>query len=601
MSPHSPTDRSAAARDATAFAYGEIDFPEPGPATGERLRLSFRAPLAVLETHAAAEVPALLAAVEAHARAGGWALGFVAYEAAGAFDAALATRPPGEAPLATFALFGEPAAAPRPRGDFLPGVWRDETGRERFDEAVAAIRAGIAAGDYYQVNYTTRLAAPFRGDAAAFFDALRANQPAAHCAFLDFDRWQVCSVSPELFFDWGADGTLKSRPMKGTAARDADPARDAAAARELRASPKECAENLMIVDLIRNDLSRVARLGTVAVAKLFEVEAWPTVWQMTSTVSCTTCEDATLHDVFAALFPCGSVTGAPKPAAMQAIAALETSPRGAYCGAVGLVRPGGAATFAVGIRTVVVDAHRGTAECGIGSGITLDSDAAAEYTEWQAKTLFLRRACPDYDLLETLRLHRGRWWLLAGHQRRLEGSARELGFAFDHDAIAAALRTAVGEHPAGDWRVRLTLSPSGRVRTEAFPLECTPTGALIALAASPVSSADPWLRHKTTRRDTYESRACGRPGIFDTLLFNERGELTEFSRGNVVVELDGERLTPPLACGLLPGVLREALLARGRIREAIVTAADLDHASRIWFVNSVRGGIPVTAAAEPLS
>ncbi len=375
-------------------AYCEIDFPGPqGP-----IRAAFAEPTELLVALNLAEVPAVLAQVQSLAQKGNWVAGYLAYEAAGAFDAALNTSEPVPGlPLAMFAAFPEPARSQRRRGDWLCGAWGDIIDRAGFDTGISAILGGIAEGNFYQVNYTTRIRAPFRGDSLAFFDALRANQQGAWSAYLDFGRWQVCSVSPELFFHLRENGSggraLTCRPMKGTAARDDDPRRDRAAAAGLRESPKERAENLMIVDMIRNDVSRVAQLGTVAVPEMFSIERWPTVWQMTSTVTCRTPATTTLGEVLAAMFPCGSVTGAPKVAAMAAISRLETAPRGIYCGAIGVVKPGGEAVFNVGIRTTVVDATRGVAECGIGSGIVLDSVAAAEYAEWQSKRLFLDRAC----------------------------------------------------------------------------------------------------------------------------------------------------------------------------------------------------------------
>lgn len=584
-------------------AYCEIDFPHP--AQPGRLSAVFSEPECILSAATAEEVPALLRTAEEHACAGRWVIGFVAYEAAPAFDTAFQAHaaPSAGLPLALFAVYREAATTSRPRGEFLSGVWRDQTPRAQFDDAVARIRRGITDGDYYQVNYTTRLQAPFLGDGLSFFDSLRASQPGAYCAYLDFWPWQVCSVSPELFFHWGAaaenERTLTCRPMKGTAARHEDRATDHAAAEALRRSQKECAENLMIVDLVRNDLSRVAQPGSVKVPQLFSVEAWATVWQMTSTVTCVTRAQTRLLDVFNALFPCGSVTGAPKAAATSAILELEVSPRGIYCGAVGAIMPGGEALFSVGIRTPVIETKRGgaipegKAECGIGSGITLDSNADHEHAECLTKQKFLKQACPEYELLETLRLHQGRYWLLRGHIRRLAHSAGALGFSFDEKRVVAALHTEAQRHPAGQWRTRLRLSANGEPAVTALPLEVLNAPLQMALADAPVASASPWLRHKTTRRELYAALMSAQPGIFDTLLYNERGELTEFTRGNLVVELDGKLLTPAAGCGLLPGVLREALLARGRVREAIVRVDDLARANRIWFINSVRGAAPV--------
>jgi para-aminobenzoate synthetase/4-amino-4-deoxychorismate lyase len=332
----------------------------------------------------------------------------------------------------------------------------------------------------------------------------------------------------------------------------------------------------------------------VKVPALFAVEALPSAWQMTSTVQCRTRDGIGLADVFAALFPCGSITGAPKIAAMRAIAALEETPRGAYCGALGVLRPGGHATFSVAIRTLAIDARRGVAECGIGSGIVIDSTADAEYAEWLVKRRFLLRATAGFELIETLRLEAGKYWLRERHLERLCASAAHFGFAGDAARIDAVLEAEAVRHRDGVWRVRLLLDRSGNARTQAFALEATPARLRYALAATPVDSGDEFLAHKTTQRAAYDRHAPP-PGCYDTLLWNERGEVTEFTRGNVVVELDGRRVTPPLSCGLLAGVLRAEMLARGDIVEAIVRVDDLPRASGIWFINSVRGELRMTA------
>jgi para-aminobenzoate synthetase/4-amino-4-deoxychorismate lyase len=276
---------------------------------------------------------------------------------------------------------------------------------------------------------------------------------------------------------------------------------------------------------------------------------------------------------------------------MRAIRELEPEPRGLYCGAIGVVMPGGEARFNVGIRTVVVDTERTTAECGIGSGIVADSTIAGERDEWLVKQRFLRRACPDYELFETLLWRRGRYWLLAEHLARLESSATTLAFRHDRAAALAALTRAAGRFGSGRWRVRLRLAMDGALAVDAEPFVPQRVPPAFALASLPVDSADPWLRHKTTCRATYAVRA--QPGTFDTLLYNERGEATEFTRGNLVVKIGGRLLTPALACGLLPGVFRTALLARGTVKEAVLTLAEVASAERLWFINSLRGALPV--------
>lgn len=567
-----------------------IDFPA---ADGGRLALGFAEPVATPTARTLAEVPAVLDAAMAAARAGRWVAGWVAYEAAPAFDPALRVRPPaGPLPLAAFAVYAAPAADAEAEDatDCACGPWRAATDAARDRAAIEALRQRIAAGDFYQVNLSTRLRADFTGDGGALFAALRASQPAGYCIHLRAADWEILSVSPELFFDWQPDGTLSTRPMKGTAPRRADARADAAAARALQTSAKERAENLMIVDLLRNDLARIAVTGTVRVPRLFATEALPTAWQMSSTVACATRPGLGLAEVFRALFPCGSVTGAPKVAAMAAIAEMEAAPRGAYCGAIGLIRPGGHATFNVGIRTVVLDRAAGRAECGVGSGIVFDSTPADEYAEWLVKRRFLLRASAGFELLETLALADGRYVLPERHLERLAGSAEHFGFPCERARAADALAAVAAAHGTDTWRVRLLCDRHGRLRTECAPLEPTPPEVPVVLAAAPMAGDAEFLRHKTTRRDAYAAFAPP-PGVFDTLLWNADGELTEFTRGNVVVELDGAQATPPLACGLLPGVLRAELLARGEIVERVVRMDELPRAAGLWFINGLRGRV----------
>jgi len=534
------------------------------------------------------DVVPLLLEIERHARRGRWAMGMVAYEAAPAFDPAFETLAPlTELPLAAFAIFDAPMAAPEKVHEkpFAFSHWCAGIPCADFLEKVERVRTGIAAGDYYQVNLSTRLRAGFEGEHQAFFKSLCDAQPGSYALYLDFEKWQIASVSPELFFAWTpATGDLVTRPMKGTA-----PLSKSAA--DLGASAKDRAENLMIVDLLRNDISRVARQGSVSVPELFAIQSLATVRQMTSTITAVTAPDCDLAKIFTALFPCGSVTGAPKIAAMKEIAALETSPRGAYCGALGVVQPGGNALFSVGIRTVTLG--QGQAECGLGSGITSDSSAAGEYEECQIKRRFLLRASAAFDLLESIKLQDGAYWLLDRHCERLERTAEYFGFAFDGDAIHGALGEVLARHQTGGHGVRLLLSRNGAVRLERAPLPVTPSHPWVAVAPAPISSNDEFLCHKTTHRAVYEAFAPRNPDIFDTLLFNERAEITEFTRGNVAVELDGELVTPAAVCGLLPGTLRAELLAQAKLIERVVTRDDLRRAKELWFFNSLRGIIPV--------
>ena len=512
----------------------------------------------------------------------------VAYEAASAFDQAFQTLPPLEGiPLAAFAIFDAPSEAEEEtlNAGFDCSHWHSDISPYVFRKKVECIRENIAGGAYYQVNLTTRLRANFKGSPCAFFSSLCEAQPGAYALFLDFGDWQIASVSPELFFAWSpAAGEIVARPMKGTA-----PLSRSAA--DLRASAKDRAENLMIVDLLRNDIARVAHQGSVRVPELFTIENFAAVRQMTSTIVGETLPDADLAQIFAALFPCGSITGAPKIAAMQAIAALELSPRGVYCGALGVVQPGGTALFSVGIRTVTI--ANGEAECGIGSGITWDSDPAEEHRECQIKRRFLLRASAAFDLLESIKLEDGAYWLPERHCERLQRSAEHFGFRFDIEAINQALRATAGQHQEGAHAVRLLLSRRGNIAIETRPAPFTPAHPSVALAETAISSDDEFLHHKTTHRAVYEAHAPKSAGVFDTLLFNERGEITEFTRGNVAVELDGCLITPPESSGLLPGTLRAELLSQGKLIERVLKHDDLRRAKALWFLNSLRGFFPV--------
>ena len=594
-----------------------LDFSDPQDPAAPRLRCVFGAPRAVLAATTLAQVPSVLEQVQAAAEAGYWCVGMLAYEAATAFDSALQTQPPDAAsasPLAWFTVNDAPLPWPdetlasmpvRPAESVVapaaaPALaWSSALSRADFDSALSQIANAIAEGAYYQTNFTAPLTAdlPAVGidavGARALFDRLQAAQPGGYAALLPVaDAW-VLSVSPELFFDWNSDTrSILTRPMKGTAARGATLADDAAAADALRASAKERAENVMVVDLLRNDLSRIAEPGSVKVPRLFHTEALPTVWQMTSDVRATTRPGVGLLDVFRALFPCGSVTGAPKTAAMQALTALEMAPRGVYCGALGVVRPGAQggirATFNVPIRTLEL---RGSlARCGIGSGITAGSQPDAEWQEWQAKRAFLERASSPFDLLETFALVAGSFQHADMHLARMAASAAHFGFAWNVHAVRRELQIIALQHLSGRWRVRLLLAADGTFRAEAFELHPSHTPLRLQLANRPLAEAHgEFVRHKTTRRSHYDAFAPKDAEVFDTILYNEEGEITECTRGNIAALVEGRWITPPLTCGLLPGVGRALALEVGRVEEAVLRLEDASQVRSWAFVNSLRG------------
>ncbi len=574
-----------------------LEFGDPYHAGQSPVRLAFGEPQQLLVARTLDEVRPVLEQVDALSRQGLWCVGYVRYEAAPAFDAALQVHA-AEGPLVWFGVHAQPLAGAdvqRPTGPEPHVQWTPRFSRDEFDANMARIHEAIAAGDFYQLNYTAQLEAFFpvspssnsAENAWTYFAALRRSQPRAYGAFINTGDEQVLSVSPELFFDWDGQRIL-SRPMKGTAARGANPQEDADNAERLRSTPKEQAENVMIVDLIRNDLSRVAQPFSVKVPRLFHLEALPTVWQMTSDVTATTREGTRLWDVFAALFPCGSVTGAPKVQAMRQIKALEPDARGVYCGAVGVVRPGGHATFNVPIRTVTV--RDGHACCGIGSGITFDAQAEGEWQEWRSKRMFLERASQPFELVETLALRDGVVQNQALHLRRMAGAAAHFGFVWNEARVAQTLAGVVQAHPAGAWRVRLLWQPDGESTVQAFALADTPVPVMLQLADRPLEEAHgEFVRFKTTRRAHYDAFTPTDPAVFDTILFNPRGEVTECTRGNIAFLLNGQWVTPPLSCGMLPGVGREVLLAQGRLKERVVRAEHLPQVQGMAFINSLRG------------
>ncbi|MBU0714737.1 MAG: aminodeoxychorismate synthase component I [Verrucomicrobia bacterium] len=573
---------------------------------------AFSNPVLILTATRLAEVKPCLQHVAEKVSQGLYAAGFLTYESAPAFDAALCAHPPDDLPLAWFGLYRAPAQLrPSPisdepacnpsvdgrsiagRASFQVGPWQALVSAATYHQQVRRIRDLIVAGDTYQINYTFPLQADFQGDTLDWFRQLCASQQADHCAFIQTGRFHLLSASPELFFKKDAAG-LTTRPMKGTARRGRWPAEDLQAAQSLATSAKERAENVMIVDVLRNDMSRVSRVGSVNVARLWELERYPTVWQMTSTV--VSQSEASVPDILAALFPSGSVTGAPKIRATEIIRALESYPRGIYCGTIGWWAPDGQAEFNVAIRTVTIDTETGTARYHVGGGITHGSSPEKEYAECLAKAEVLTRPLPVFDLLESLSWN-GSYFLLREHLDRLAESAAYFDFAFSRQAAETALNqyplpAPVKADPAGQGqmpilKIRLFLHRDGSCRVEGEPLK--PSAPLrVGLAATPVDTDQIWLYHKTTCREIYRQALLSRLDCDDVILWNRRGEITESTIANVVLDLDGRFWTPPVACGLLAGTFRRHLLKTGALQERVLHRADLHRARAIHLINSVR-------------
>lgn len=547
------------------------------------------------------EVRGVIDAAERAAATGHWVAGFVAYEAGPAFDEALVVRSPRpDLPLAWFAVFGERVPVPpipRPatepaKSEQAKGHWRLAWTSAHHERAVAVIKDHLAAGESYQVNLTARARAVV-GDPMRLYVGMAHAQGGAYNAYLETGTHAVACASPELFFE-RVGGRVRTRPMKGTRPRGRWPEEDAAQAMALTRSAKDDAEHVMIVDLLRNDLGRVARAGTVAVRDLRTLERYPTLWQLTSTIDAEGC-DGSLGAVFGALFPSGSVTGAPKPRTMQIIAELEDEARGVYCGAVGYLAPGPSprARFAVGIRTALVDLATGQAEYGAGGGITWSSEPAAEWAELRDKCVILDPPESPSGLLETLRLDPDRGPVhLDRHLARLAASAGYFAIPFDPDTARKGVRAAVAGE-VGARRVRLLLSAAGELTVGLSALPHPAPGPVrLAWAAERVDSRDVGLFHKTADRRRYERRQATRPDADDVILVNERGEVTETTIATLAVRLDGRWWTPPIGCGLLPGVERGRLVDAGELSQRIITVADLNRATGLAVVNSLRGWRP---------
>ncbi|GAB4456431.1 MAG: aminodeoxychorismate synthase component I [Anaerolineales bacterium] len=553
--------------------------------------LYFTQPHQIIQTHTLSEVPPALRQIQDLVEHKNWhAAGFLSYEAAPAFDNALQTRPLTGFPLLWFGLYPPPrlVSLPEPASPQPALTWSPAVDRQTYNHAIAQIKEHIARGRTYQVNYTMRLRAAFNADPWNFFLHLAQTQN-NHAAYLDTGRFVIASASPELFFTLDGE-TITCRPMKGTARRGRTTLEDRQQAQWLHASEKNRAENVMIVDMIRNDLNRIARVGSVRVPQLFAVEKYPTLWQMTSTVTAQTA--APLMEIFAALFPCASITGAPKVSTMKIIAALETTPRGIYTGSIGHIAPGRRVSFNVAIRTIWIDRDAQTAEYGAGGGIVWDSTSTDEYAEALLKTRVLTEPHPSFSLLETMRWtpHEG-FFLREKHIARLLDSAEYFDFPAPSQTTLETYLDDIASRFTSPQRVRILLARNGELSftAQALPTENPSQPLKAALAKQAVNSADVFLFHKTTHRQMYETALQNFLNSDDVLLYNERGELTEFTIGNLLVRMGGKLYTPPVSCGVLPGTFRAHLLETGQAQERIIQQEELSACTELFRINSVRG------------
>lgn len=575
----------------------------------------FERPDAIIEARRPEEVDAALGQIEAARAHGAYVVGYFAYELGYVLEPKLRPLlPECDGPLLWFGVFPDrQILEPKDLAEFLTAD--DETsysltdvkhsmGQEDYQARFGRLKSYIAAGDIYQLNLTLKGRFRFDGSKRALYRDLRLKQPVAYGALIETPDQTILSASPELFLQ--LDGKkVATRPMKGTADRGATLAEDETISRWLRSDEKSRAENLMIVDLMRNDVGRMARMGSVHVTDLFSIETYETLHQMTSGVTAELRDDIDMKTLVESVFPPGSITGAPKMRAIEIIRELETEPRGVYTGAIGYFGPDDTACFNVAIRTVTISSD-GHGEIGIGSGVVQDSAADAEYAECLLKMRFLTDEVRDFSLFETLLYEPGAGYaLLERHLARMARSADYFRYPFDEAAASHLLASEAESFGNMDQRVRLVLARDGglTVTSTALPPGSTPPEMRYVISEYRVASGNRFLYHKTTERELYDSehaRMSERFGTDEVVFLNERGELAEGSRTNIFIEKDGVLFTPALDCGLLPGTFREHLIARGEAQEAVLTMTDLETADRVYLGNSVRGLLPAAFVEEPL-
>jgi para-aminobenzoate synthetase/4-amino-4-deoxychorismate lyase len=555
--------------------------------------LHFKKPCKVIEVYKIEDVLPKLSLVESLVGEKKlYAAGFLSYEASPAFDSALTVHSSSDFPLLWFCLYEEPEIITLdfPESEWQSNIeqWVPTVNQKEYNQIIDKIKRSLEYGETYQVNYTFRLRTPFSNRSWPVFLNLVLRQKAKYCAYIETDRFSICSVSPELFFNLNGN-TLIAQPMKGTSNRAFTQDQDKAIAQQLQYSEKNRAENVMIVDMIRNDIGRIAKYGTVNVVRLFDVEKYPTVWQMTSTITGNT--DASVSDILSAMFPCASVTGAPKPNTMKIISQLEATPRRIYTGTIGFFTPERKAQFNVAIRTLLIDKQKKEAEYGVGGGIVWDSIAGNEYEECRIKANVLIKKIPQFSLLESiLWTPSKKYFLIDYHLERLNNSAEYFSIPIDINRIHKSLIKLSDAFLKDDYKIRLLVSQDGTFSFEKYIIkrENWPRPVRLKLAIEHIDSQNVYLYHKTTNRQIYNKAKADCPDYDDVVLWNERNEITETSIANIVVEYDNRLITPPVKCGLLPGTFRAWLIEQKKIEEKVIPIEIFKKSNRIYTVNSVR-------------
>ena len=545
----------------------------------------FDNPLAVLIATKAEEVRSVLDQVETATQQGYQCVGYVAYEAASALDTSLAVHP-SKRPLAVFGIFKSCQRLTTLPSNKPSAVWlRPVMSCEQYTSKIQAIKTLLAHGESYQVNLTHTLQGSYEGEPLDLFATLYDAQPTAYAAFLQLNDLAIASVSPELFFCLDGD-QITTQPMKGTAPRAVNAEEDLANKHALESSEKDRSENIMIVDMIRNDLGRICQPGTITADNLFAIESLPTVWQQTSSVSGKT--EARFSDILSTLFPCASITGAPKKRTMEIINALEDDARGIYTGCIGVLKPNRSMRFSVAIRTLVLDTDTRSASYGIGGGIVWDSAPLSEWQESLDKSKLLNGVSPM--LLETMKYDpRDGVVLLDRHINRLVAAASTHAYPLN----PTQAKELVQRFSATEKRkLRLRADRSGRLSLESNDFPPIKTVFRLGLADAPIQREDFRLRTKTTQRTLYDQNRGARLDIDDVILFNEDNEITETTIFNLYLKIQGVLYTPALPSGLLPGVYREHLLALGAAKERVLSVQDLSKAEGLYVSNAVRGLCP---------
>ena len=562
-----------------------IDFKELG------LRHIFTKPLKELKTRDLDQVETLLREAEAYQEAGYYAVGYVSYEAAPAFEKKLAVHP---APLMGeyllyFTIHEEVETLPFPEDYetvFLPANWQEEVEAPAYQEAIKTIHHHIRQGDTYQVNYTVQLSQELEADPLAIYNRLVVEQKAHYNAFIQHDDVAILSISPELFFEQD-DRLLTTRPMKGTTRRGLTNQTDLQEAAWLEADPKNRAENMMIVDLLRNDMNRISEIGSEQVTRLCQVEQYSTVWQMTSTIESRLRPEVDLVQTFQALFPCGSITGAPKISTMKIIQNTEIAPRGVYCGTIGIILPTGKRIFNVAIRTLQMQGTK--AIYGVGGGITWDSKWEGEYQETKQKSAVLYRQEPRFELLTTGRIHQGELTFLEQHLTRLREASRYFAYPFNEPKLLNDLQEELTHlDPSLDYRCRIALQKNGSFQLTITELTDLPASYLQAqLTEQKLDLATPFTYFKTSQRNHLATKH------HEQIFYLPDGSLLETTIGNLILEIDGKRYTPPAHLPILDGIYRRHLLETGQVEEKLLTLKDLELADQVYACNALRGLYPL--------